>query len=52
MNGIAPTGMKVKDGRVKHYGDVWMQGEVVVAGYKRAWLNSFSPIDVVLRYRL
>jgi hypothetical protein len=37
MNGIAPTGMKVKEGRVSHYGDgVEGKGEVVVAGYKRA----------------
>jgi len=37
MNGIAPTGLKVKEGRVKHYGDgVDGKGEIVVAGYKRA----------------
>ena len=37
MNGIAPTGLKVKDGRVKHYGDgVVGRGEIMVSGYKRA----------------
>jgi hypothetical protein len=37
MNGIAPSGLKVKEGRVKHYGDgVDGKGEFVVAGYKRA----------------
>ena len=37
MNGIAPNGMKVKEGRVSHYRDgVDGKGEVVVAGYKRA----------------
>jgi hypothetical protein len=37
MNGIAPTGLKVKEGRVDHYGTgVDGKGEVVVAGYKRA----------------
>ena len=37
MNGIAPTGLKVKEGRVNHYGDgVDGKGEFVVAGYKRA----------------
>ena len=37
MNGIAPSGMQVKDGRVSHYGDgVEGKGEVVVTGYKRA----------------
>jgi hypothetical protein len=37
MNGIAPNGLKVKEGRVDHYGTgVDGKGEVVVAGYKRA----------------
>ena len=37
MNGIAPNGMKVKEGRVDHYRDgVDGKGEVVVAGYRRA----------------
>jgi hypothetical protein len=37
MNGIAPNGMKVKEGRVNHYGDgVDGKGDDVVAGYKRA----------------
>ena len=37
MNGIAPNGMHVKEGRVNHYRDgVDGKGEVVVAGYKRA----------------
>ena len=37
MNGIAPPGMKVKEGRVNHYRDgVDGKGEIVVAGYKRA----------------
>jgi hypothetical protein len=37
MNGIAPAGMTVKEGRVAHYRDgVEGKGEVVVAGYKRA----------------
>ncbi len=37
MNGIAPAGLKVKEGRVKHYGDgVDGKGEFVVTGYKRA----------------
>jgi hypothetical protein len=37
MNGIAPTGMKVKEGRVTHYRDgVDGKGDDVVAGYKRA----------------
>jgi hypothetical protein len=37
MNGIAPTGMKVKEGRVTHYRDgVEGKGDDVVAGYKRA----------------
>ena len=37
MNGIAPPGMKVKEGRVTHYGDgVDGKGDDVVAGYKRA----------------
>ena len=37
MNGIAPDGMKVKEGRVKHYGDgVDGKGEFVVAGFKRS----------------
>ncbi|MDO8606749.1 MAG: hypothetical protein Q7R40_09455 [Phaeospirillum sp.] len=37
MNGIAPHGLKVKEGRVGHYGaGVEGKGEQVVAGYKRA----------------
>lgn len=37
MNGIAPNGMQVKEGRVNHYRDgVDGKGEVVVAGYRRA----------------
>ena len=37
MNGIAPSGMKVKEGRVAHYGaGVEGKGDTVVAGYKRA----------------
>ena len=37
MQGIAPSGMRVKEGRVTHYGDgVEGKGDVVVAGYKRA----------------
>lgn len=37
MNGIAPPGMKVKEGRVKHYGDgVDGKGPAVVSGIKRA----------------
>ena len=37
MNGIAPNGLKVKQGRVDHYGSgVDGKGEFVVAGYKRA----------------
>jgi hypothetical protein len=37
MNGIAPPGLKVKDGRVKHYGTgVEGKGEEMVAGFKRA----------------
>jgi len=37
MNGIAPNGMKVKEGRVTHYRDgVDGKGDDVVAGYKRA----------------
>ncbi len=37
MNGIAPNGLKVKEGRVKHYGDgVANKGEDLVNGYKRA----------------
>jgi hypothetical protein len=37
MNGIAPTGMRVKEGRVTHYRDgVEGKGDDVVAGYKRA----------------
>ena len=37
MNGIAPHGMKVKDGRVSHYGaGVEGKGEQVVSGFKRA----------------
>ena len=37
MNGIAPPGMKVKEGRVKHYDEgVEGKGDDVVAGFKRA----------------
>jgi hypothetical protein len=37
MNGIAPTGMKIKEGRVNHYRDgVDGKGDQVVTGYKRA----------------
>ena len=37
MNGIAPPGMKVKEGRVTHYGDgVEGKGDDMVIGYKRA----------------
>jgi hypothetical protein len=37
MNGIAPSGMKVKEGRVTHYGDgVEGKGDDMVIGYKRA----------------
>ena len=37
MNGIAPPGMKVKEGRVTHYGDgVDGKGDDMVIGYKRA----------------
>jgi len=37
MNGIAPPGMTVKEGRVKHYGEgVKGKGPAVVEGYKRA----------------
>ena len=37
MNGIAPSGMKVKEGRVTHYGDgVEGKGDDMVTGYKRA----------------
>jgi len=37
MNGIAPSGLKIKEGRVKHYSDgVEGKGEVMVSGYKRA----------------
>ena len=37
MNGIAPNGMKVKEGRVNHYRDgVDGKGDEVVAGFKRA----------------
>jgi len=37
MNGIAPTGMRVKEGRVDHYrSGVDGKGDEVVAGYKRA----------------
>jgi alpha-glucuronidase len=37
MNGIAPTGLHVKEGRVHHYGaGVEGKGDEVVAGYKRA----------------
>ena len=40
MNGIAPSGMKVKEGRVTHYGDgVEGKGDVVVSGYKRAMFD-------------
>lgn len=37
MNGIAPPGMKVKEGRVTHYRDgVEGKGDDMVVGYKRA----------------
>ena len=37
MNGIAPSGLKVKEGRVNHYGDgVDGKGEVMVSSYNRA----------------
>ena len=37
MQGIAPTGMRVKEGRVDHYGaGVDGKGEVVVSSYRRA----------------
>ncbi len=37
MNGVAPSGMKVKEGRVTHYRDgVDGKGDDVVAGFKRA----------------
>jgi hypothetical protein len=37
LNGIAPPGMKVKEGRVIHYRDgVAGKGDDVVAGFKRA----------------
>ena len=37
MNGIAPNGLKVKEGRVNHYGDgVDGKGDVLVSSYKRA----------------
>ena len=37
MNGIAPPGMQVKEGRVNHYRDgVAGKGDDVVTGYKRA----------------
>ncbi len=37
MNGIAPSGMKVKEGRVTHYRDgVEGKGDDMVTGYKRA----------------
>jgi len=37
MNGIAPSGMKVKEGRVGHYGvGVEGKGPIVVSAYKRA----------------
>jgi hypothetical protein len=37
MNGIAPPGMKVKQGRVDHYETgVDGKGEVMVNGFKRA----------------
>ena len=40
MNGIAPPGMKVKEGRVTHYGDgVDGKGDEVVSGYKRAMFD-------------
>ena len=40
MNGIAPPGMKVKEGRVTHYGTgVEGKGDDVVAGYKRAMFD-------------
>ena len=40
MNGIAPTGLKVKQGRVDHYGaGVDGKGVIVVAGYKRAMVE-------------
>jgi len=40
MNGIAPPGMKVKEGRVSHYGDgVEGKGDMVVSGYKRAMFD-------------
>jgi len=37
MQGIAPPGMKVKEGRVTHYRDgVEGKGDDMVAGFKRA----------------
>ena len=37
MNGIAPPGTQVKEGRVAHYRDgVDGKGEEVVTGYRRA----------------
>jgi hypothetical protein len=37
MNGIAPPGMTVKEGRVRHYGEgVKGKGDDVVRGYRRA----------------
>jgi len=37
MNGIAPPGMTVKEGRVRHYGEgVEGKGDDVVRGYRRA----------------
>ncbi len=40
MNGIAPPGMKIKEGRVTHYGDgVEGKGDRVVSGYKRAMFD-------------
>jgi hypothetical protein len=40
MNGIAPPGMKVKEGRVTHYADgVEGKGDRVVSGYKRAMFD-------------
>ena len=37
MEGIAPSGLRVKEGRVKHYGTgVEGKGNELVSGYKRA----------------
>jgi hypothetical protein len=37
LNGIAPPGLKVKEGRVRHYADgVKGKGDDMVAGFKRA----------------